>query len=66
MSSTPIFDAALADAPRNIWQASNIFPQPVSNPWPEILTQGRFDFLTGAFVPYKVPVTDPTNLGIVA
>lgn len=29
MSLTPIFDATLADAPRNIWQASNIFPQPI-------------------------------------
>lgn len=28
MSSTPIFDATLADAPRNIWQASPIFPRP--------------------------------------
>ena len=25
MSSTPIFDATLADAPRNIWEASPIF-----------------------------------------
>lgn len=28
MSLTPIFDATLADAPVNIWQASNIFPKP--------------------------------------
>ena len=28
MSSTPIFDAVLADAPQNIWQASYVFPQP--------------------------------------
>lgn len=28
MSLTPIFDATLADAPRKIWQASDIFPQP--------------------------------------
>lgn len=28
MSITPIFDATLADAPVNIWQASNIFPRP--------------------------------------
>lgn len=30
MSLTPIFDATLADAPRNIWEASGIFPQPIS------------------------------------
>jgi len=28
MSSTPIFDATLADAPVNIWQASSVFPIP--------------------------------------
>lgn len=28
MSTTPVFDATLADAPVNIWQASAIFPRP--------------------------------------
>lgn len=32
MSITPIFDATLADAPVNIWEASNIFPRPAGAP----------------------------------
>jgi hypothetical protein len=27
MTDCPVFDAVLADAPRNIWEASSIFPR---------------------------------------
>lgn len=64
MTDCPIFDATLADAPVNIWQASNIFPQPIEQS-PEIvemlgLTEyaKQFPALQPAFTDWAA-VTDP-------
>lgn len=60
MSLTPIFDATLADAPRNIWQASHIFPQPIrfEIPWDSFAA-------TRAALAVQAPIvalSDPANL----
>lgn len=54
MSITPIFDAALADAPVNIWQASTIFPQP------NIITERALCAAEPTYA-YVWPQTHPAN-----
>lgn len=72
MSLTPIFDATLADAPRNIWQASNIFPRPdFAALWADLLPEAPewavADSRLKAKVTGRFPDwSDPANLGIVA
>lgn len=59
MSITPIWDATLADAPVNIWQAANIFPQPTI-----ITDRALCDVEPRAYIPTRVPkqlYADPTS-----
>lgn len=58
MSLTPIFDAVLADAPVNIWEASAIFPRPVS----KVFTFERPDLIGWAdsLLPLQPDYTDWT------
>jgi hypothetical protein len=56
MSITPIFDATLADAPVNIWQASDIFPRPIGHISAETSCAAVSSW-------YFMPsLSDPTNL----
>lgn len=51
MSLNPIFDATLADAPVNIWQASTIFPRPIEPSLEQSLTRiGHPDFRDWSFI----------------
>lgn len=52
MSLTPIFDATLADAPQNIWEASPIFPRPTK----------AFTFERPDLIGWADTLLDPTNL----
>jgi hypothetical protein len=62
VSLTPIFDATLADAPRNIWQASNIFPYPPFKVFiPKTAETEAIDWSKFAQTPI-VPMADPANL----
>lgn len=66
MSTTPIFDATLADAPTNIWQASNVFPQPVvAETLRESLVRiGHPRFAKGGYTGLSTDYTDWTAINM--
>ena len=62
MSLTPIFDAALADAPVGLWLVSDIFPWPdYASLWERLHVDPK-DWVEASRTTNLLLATDPANL----